>query len=359
MKQLWIILSLAILMACESEKTEKNNADSIIFPRMEVTIEGLQLRQFSSLESQSLETFKKGSTVYDMEEVSESLIPMLIDSVLYCEPWMKVKTTKGQEGWVYAAGIDFKENQKSLINKRTEALFGPRLKDSLEAYQSGILNIAEEESYMESLFRTGKRLQNELNQILETTSYVLMEPYGLPDLFWMEEIFPGFVPQLVAEGTRYQFFVDYKQFLELCAKHERNNDKQFFGICVDIYPVDSIEYYFPVWSIQTWDYGGHSLFGKGIHKEILGKLDSFSQDNVFYTEEINTYRQQIIDDITGGEVTYWEDQEKLLKEINEIIAEELTFLSDADKIALDVRSKQFLEPEKYGIRLNIRAGEGF
>jgi hypothetical protein len=128
-------------------------------------------------------------------------------------------------------------------------------------------------------------------------------------------------------------------------------------ICTHIYPTDSIEYFFPAWSIQTWDYGGHSLLGRGIHHEILKQLNDYRDKYGYFDKEVMEFKQMILDDISQADVSYWEGQPDILKELNVIIKSDFSLLSNEDKIALEVRKGQFLEPERFKIELNLRSGE--
>jgi hypothetical protein len=323
--------------------------------KLVLIMDKLHLRVEPGLKGEIITKLTKGKTVEDLGEVSSFLTPVKMDSVLYCEPWMKVKTDDGQEGWIYAAGIDFNQLMDSLLAKRTLALLGKPLWDSVTVFAD---NFAKSESAqeVESLYQQGQRLQNALNLVLETASYNLSDVYGIPDLFWLKETVPGFVPQLVAEGTIYHLFIDYKQLLKKAKATEPDMDDKFFDICAKIYP-DSIEYFYPAWSIQTWDYGGHSLLGRGLHRNILDRLELFSLETSIFEEQVVEFKQRIIDDITRADISYWESQDEILEEINGIIAAGYTILNTEDKVALEVRQKQFLQPGKFEIKLNLQAGE--
>lgn len=360
MKKYWIFFLIAVIgmPSCKPDQTNGSKDGNLNpeAPKYVLAMDNLRLRNAPTQEGSILATLAKGSMVSDLGEVSKKLEVIQIDSLAYCEPWIKVKSADGKEGWIYAAGIDFSGAMDSLWDKRLTALVGRELRDAVVSFQKKITT-AQFDAGLEDLYLEGQSLRDKINLILEKASFDLSGPYGLPDLFWLKEVIPGFVPQVVAEGTSYYLFTDYKQFLELSRQTPEKYDDEFMDICTHIYPVDSIEYFFPAWSIQTWDYGGNSLLGRDIHHDILGRLDHFRKSCDFFQQEVLGFKQMILDDITNADVTYWESQENILKEINSILKENYPLLNDSDRIALKVRKGQFIEPGRFNIVLNLRSGE--
>jgi hypothetical protein len=309
-----------------------------------------------SQEGNIIMKLEKGAPVFHTGEVSNTLSVLVLDSTLYCEPWLKVKLTKGEEGWIFGGAIDFEEEKIAYNDVRTEALLGKEIKDTLDLFIQNI-SAVQDHVGLEKAYQQAQRLQLLINQRLEKVSYDLTGPMGLPDLFWLGDIIPGFVPQIVAEGTSYYVFFDYRQWLAWARNTPGAEDEAFMSICTKVFPTDSIEYFFPSWTIQTWDYGGHSLLGRGLHFDLLNQLETYQSESSLFKMDIDNFRQQIIDDMTRGEVTFWEDSEKIKAEMDSIIAQNFSILTEADIVGLKVRRDQFEDPERHNIKLNLRAGE--
>ena len=72
-----------------------------------VNINNLKLRSSPNLKSEVLEELEIGSKVLFAGEVTDSLYTFNLGKREVTEPYVKVKTWKGLEGWVYGAGIDY------------------------------------------------------------------------------------------------------------------------------------------------------------------------------------------------------------------------------------------------------------
>lgn len=72
-----------------------------------VNINKLKLRSFPNLKSEVLEELELGSKVMFAGEVTDSLYTFNLGKREVTEPYVKVKTWKGLEGWVYGAGVDY------------------------------------------------------------------------------------------------------------------------------------------------------------------------------------------------------------------------------------------------------------
>lgn len=72
-----------------------------------VTIEGLALRSGPGLNYQVLDRLKLFDEVNFLQEVTDSLYEIKLGTITPREPWVKVRSPKGRDGWVYGAGVDF------------------------------------------------------------------------------------------------------------------------------------------------------------------------------------------------------------------------------------------------------------
>ncbi|HMQ48731.1 MAG TPA: SH3 domain-containing protein [Saprospiraceae bacterium] len=72
-----------------------------------VTIEGMNMRSGPGVSYKMLDRFKLFDQVYFMNEVSSTIDTIQLGKITAAEPWVKVKSAKGQVGWIYGAGVSY------------------------------------------------------------------------------------------------------------------------------------------------------------------------------------------------------------------------------------------------------------
>ncbi|MCB9282457.1 MAG: SH3 domain-containing protein [Lewinellaceae bacterium] len=82
------------------------------YSRLYVTIDGLNLRSEPGLKSKVLAKIPLFEEVYFLNEVTDSTTELSIGYEKANEPWVKVRTKKGQEGWVYGAGVSYYKKKR-------------------------------------------------------------------------------------------------------------------------------------------------------------------------------------------------------------------------------------------------------
>ena len=82
------------------------------YSRLYVTIDGLNLRSEPGLKSGVLAKIPLFEEVYFLNEVTDSTTALSIGYEKTNEPWVKVRTKKGQEGWVYGAGVSYYKKKR-------------------------------------------------------------------------------------------------------------------------------------------------------------------------------------------------------------------------------------------------------
>ena len=73
--------------------------------RLYVTIDGLNIRSAPSLDSSILNKLVLFEEVYFLNEITPFTEQISLGTSVADEPWIKVKTKRGGEGWVYGAGV--------------------------------------------------------------------------------------------------------------------------------------------------------------------------------------------------------------------------------------------------------------
>ena len=368
MRQLFfLVLLIASLSACKSDTSEAvpasqapaNTRVTTENSELIANIDYLRVRETPGQDGKIIATLGKGDSMTDLGEVSAFTTKVTLRGIQFDEPWLKVKTSDGVEGWIYGGGVHFSLDDQSpvtkrLLDQRLSNTFGGTLADQILKYQEAYQSARTSEEFA-LVYRRGEALRDSLVGILEQKIQVL-DYEKLPDLYWIEESIPGYITQLVAEGTMYYLFMDYKQMYRKAARTEGKEDDDFLDICMQVHQQDSVEYFFPAWFLQTWDYGGSSELGKGVHNTLLGNISKALEKSPMFNRELQKLKEAMLTDIHNPDNTYWYPQEDILVELDQIIAADYPILTDADKRALALRRDAFADSAANGIKVNYRSG---
>ena len=324
-----------------------------------VNIDRLRMRETAGEKGKVIKELEKGTVLYDEGEVSDFTTRIKLRGITFDEPWLKVSTADNTVGWIYAGAIHLgttpdSEVAKILREKRLINLFGQAGAEEMRRYRIEFHNTQTAKEVLD-VYRKGRKIREDFVDMLEEK----IDAYNAqvqPDLFWLEEALPGFVPQLVAEGTVYYLFEDYRQWVEKAKATKELVDDQFVEFKIQAFPMDSIEYFFSAWQIQTWDYGGSSLLGRGFHFALLQEADRLVKASHPLEAEIIEVKRNIVEDILQPSNTFWESKDKVLIETDNILQADLAILDKNDRIALKARRQQFDDPEGNGIKMNERSG---
>ncbi len=353
-------------LACEQTTTKSTSAPtpkpepkSVVVKESTYTVglDFLRLREAPGEEGKELAQLTKGTLLHGLGAMSDFSTKVRLRGIDYDEPWIKVKTAEGLEGWVYAAGLIFDEEgniPKILLEKRLTNIFGAPIAQQLANYQKAYREAMTSEAFA-LVYTQGRSLRDTLVQLLEQK--IEVEDYDrLPDLFWLELAMPGFVTALVAEGTLYYLFIDFKKMQSKTKETSGLADDEFVELGFQTYGMDSIEYFFPAWFTQTWDYGGHSLLGEGNHFSILKTMSTLIEKGSPFRSEIDLLKAPMFNDMIGKEVSYWRSKDEIVKEMKQIIEGNLTVLTKEEILVLQSRLKQFKAPKANKIEVNLRSG---
>ncbi|MCB0555359.1 MAG: SH3 domain-containing protein [Phaeodactylibacter sp.] len=72
-----------------------------------VTVDGMNMRSSPGLKSRIVERLQLYNEVEFLGEVTDSTQEINLGQITTNEPWVKVKTRKGNIGWVYGAGVSY------------------------------------------------------------------------------------------------------------------------------------------------------------------------------------------------------------------------------------------------------------
>lgn len=321
---------------------------------LEVILDKTRIRDVAGLKGKELLQVKKGTKLTFLGDISDFTDKIKLRGIQYDDPWVKVKAPTGEEGWIYGAAIKFKSNdagndlKNMLITKRLEKFFGAAIVAQIETYQREFKETKTDKEFA-VLYRKNKKLGDAMN--MKFSEFFELSDFDsqYPDLFWIDDPIPGMTLSLVAEGTMYQVFTNIPDFEQKAKSTSGNLANEFMKI-VKVMHDGEIEYYYPTWFLQTWDYGGYSLLGQGKHLAMLNRLEKLSGKSDLFQPEIRTIKTELIKDITERE-DYGENSETILTELDDIINGAYTVLTDSDIILLKNRRPMFEDPKKYELNL--------
>lgn len=319
---------------------------------LEVILNKVRIRDKAGLDGEELEQLKKGTKVTFMGEISDFTDKIKLRGIEHDDPWLKIQIREGQEGWIYGGAVKFKSDEAGkalknrLITKRLEQFFGNKIVYQVEAYQKQYAETSTDKAFP-LLYRSNEALKHEMNNKFATFFEMGIEDTEYPDLFWIDDPIPAMSLSLVAEGTMYQIFTNIADLHQKATQTEGKLDDEFTRILKAMY-ADDIEYYYPVWFLQTWDYGGYSLLGQGKHTAILNRLERLAAKTDIFDTEIRAIKNKVVQDIIEGE-HYGEKSEAILKEIDNIINANYNVLTDNDLVVIKNRRPMFAAPETHNI----------
>jgi len=119
MRKLHLIVSLTLLLiflACSGSETPAVNTstqDTTQQSRMiEVEpqlvyawVDQLRIRQLPTLDAAVIMEVAEGDTLFFLNEKTVEKVQLTLREKNFNEPWLKVRTTSGREGWVYGGGV--------------------------------------------------------------------------------------------------------------------------------------------------------------------------------------------------------------------------------------------------------------
>lgn len=328
---------------------------------MYVYLDKLRLRETPGMKGKELARLPQDSKLTDLGEVSDFTTKLKIRGTNFDDPWIKVKTDTGLEGWVYGAGVRFDLNDpgelaNKIMENRLLSIYGASVTRQIQTYQKAYLGAKDERAFSRA-FEMGQELRDTIAALMDF-KFAGDKRNALPDLSWLEITIPGYVVNLVEEGMAYALFMDYGQMLEKAMTTAGTADDDFMNINIKLHESDSIEYMFNSLILLTSEFSGHSLLGQGKHLAILKKMNEALATSDLFRNYIEEIKEGLVGDITIQGITYWEPQSRITKELEDILTTDLQFiLSPEDRIAIQTRKRLFEDSALYKISVNNRSGE--
>lgn len=356
-------MSLILFCKCKNDAAGDLDKTAKVLPqdtltRMVVALDNLRLRIAPGTDQATVAELKEGIELETTGAISPLKTSILIRGVQREEPWVEVKTSDGTKGWIFGGGVKIEGAQNTpvasvLRKERLSSFFGLEKPRQILQYRADF-NSVENPRDLENVFIRGTILRDSLVQIM-SKKIEIVDHEKLPDLSWIEDAMPGFILGMVAEGTGYYLFQNYGQMKVWAKKTSAPEDDAFFEFISFINAGQDIERFYPVWFEQTWDYGGYSLLGEGKHLETLTRMEKIMEEQQLFRNPVLKLKMRLLKDILNSPTgEYGSSAEKIIEEIDAILSADFKVLSEVEKKNLELRKRQFLDPTKFGLKLNLK-----
>lgn len=93
----------------------KNLSPKDLPGKLYITINNLKLRKSPHLDSIVIATLPLYEEVFFLDEVTEFTQQISLGYEIADEPWVRVRTKKGKDGWVYGAGVHYYKKKRDGV----------------------------------------------------------------------------------------------------------------------------------------------------------------------------------------------------------------------------------------------------
>jgi hypothetical protein len=368
MKFIFFLIFSFTFFSCSNDKiTDQNNSK---FPatksipteesssiQLEVYIDDFKMRSGPGVKHKEVARLKEKTIITYEGQESLHTTEIKLRGAKLNATWLQVKTKEGVDGWIYGGGVKVVSTENKVavakINQiQMNSFFDKEIVDQINEYNKQ-WQLSNSSTAFADVYLLAEKTQREINKILGN-NIEINDPSNLIDMSWLKNSFPGFQSSLVAEGTMLNIFKDYRIMYAKAKETEGTEDDDFINFQLHVNELDSVEYYYKSWFMQTWDYGGHSLLGQGKHFSLLNEANELLAKSKLFEKSILEIKKEILNDISAEYITYWESKEKILEEMKKIVSSNFDFLTTEDKILIKTRFEQFKKPTANKIEINNR-----
>ncbi len=242
----WILLMLPtlLLIACSNKDeqgidetitiTDTSEIEDSAAPVMlEVVLNTVNMRKSPSMDSAVVVKLQANSKIEWMEQISTVIAPVKLRGVRYNDPWLYVKNSAEQTGWVYAATVDVDSKTKAaqalkhqLLTRRIDTFFGNELSAAVTHYRQAYVQ-AESSERFANVYNYGQGLRDQLVEKLKKKASASVKPSA--NMSWLDHILPGYTHSVIDNGKHYYLSADYHQLSKKAQQTEGTEDDQFIA----------------------------------------------------------------------------------------------------------------------------------
>ncbi len=245
----WILLiftalfSLSFLLACSSKDeseanqtitiagTSNNTEESSSPVFLEVALNTVNMRKSPSMDSPVVSKLAVNSKIEWLNQISNVIAPVKLRGVRYNDPWLYVKNSADETGWVYAATIKVISRTKvaqdlkhQLLTRRIDTFFGSDLSTAITNYRQAYIQADSSERFA-NVYNYGQGLRDQLVETLKKKASASNKPAA--DMSWLDQILPGYSHSIIDNGKSYYLYADYQQMSKKAQQTDGIEDDQF------------------------------------------------------------------------------------------------------------------------------------
>jgi len=313
-----------------------------------ITTRPTQLRSEPREDGLVLRELAAGAELVDLGGVSPYLTGIYLGDTLCWEPWLRVRALDGPTGWVFGAtvqpvALSDTAREHWVHRKRLQALFGVEHTERLLRWARQ--EVSTDTALVDHL-RQGlalrEALQMALGQALPGGDSELR-----PDWRWLKEYLRYF--RWYREGLA----LDYGRLAHLAQGTQGGQDDTYLQLCLQAYPIDSMESPLPVWVFPlSWTQSTSNL-GAGQHLALLRAIDRAFQQAPLFGLELEHLKRLLLDDILDADRAYWQPLPRILAELDQLLAEPPRCLQEHERVALRLRRAMLAKGQA---RTDLRSG---
>lgn len=345
----------ALLVACGREQdTGLAAQQSKLADTTAVILKGisLPLKEAPDANAKTIKRLKEGEKVFLTGEQSTTTTALTWKGITYEEPWLLARTSKQEEGWVHGLVVYLSEDSREYHKQDWQMLFGPALAHEMDSF-SYHYSDAQTAASVLAAFNEAQRLKQVLEQ--QIVKQNLQQKVGTY-LDELQEALPAMLPY--ANEKEFALFMDYKQWHAKARATNNACDEHLFEFYFKLYPIDSIEYLYPAWSLEVAVGEAYNLLGDSIYYELLKDLDQWPDCKGLLAEEKGRIKRAIINDLIKANVLYWNKRGEVLAEMAKIVKTPFACLTEQDQQLIQQRLDELLQNEEGTTHLfNYRSGK--
>lgn len=300
------------------------------------------LRHLPALTASEVARLQKEDTLLYLNELTKETTKMRLGNTDYDEPFLKVASKQGGEGWIYGGNVRFinltnEELSELVLDRRLRAMFGGDWAEQLGIYRDELHRLQTEVAFG-MMWQRGEQLSDDLEKIINKMVANQGVNDNLPDFLWLNQVMEGYLVHWIAEQQRFYLFRDLRYWLQKTTQTSSLADEQFMQTYLLAYASDSIEYWYPDWQFRknASDTTICSLLGRGVHVQILDSVEVNLQRSVLFRTELLRLKKSILMDILESK-HYWLPTAAVVDELRHILQKNYTCVSRPDRIALEAR----------------------
>lgn len=240
--------------------------------------------------------------------------------------------------------ITANQSVDSLTPKQLKQLAKYLKKSSVDQFNQLIedFRFAKTDSSLEKAYMNAQTVLEKIEEEIQgqnADAYIMME-----NLSFLDKTF-GIRASCAAECTAFLFEIDHKDFKALAKETSGDLDDQFFNLKASVQG-DKGGFY-PGWLVffeRTWDYGGGVTLGDNRMATFLKKSYAYQQKTALFTSEINELREETIHNLSHP--IYMNSKEKVQKEINQILKSNCLSIKEKKQVREVLLRNEKIDSEK-------------